>query len=334
MFVTAGFDELERKLQRAADRVRILLEKRRLTQTEINLGALGWQQVDDFPPEIEEQMREIHAMERQQADLSNQGADIQWEIDALQLKRKENGKNLEYLLAEIEPALQPLAGWRAEAEKSIIAGNESIQRFDKAIADLESAHESFGLRLQALMSEKQTFPVRDQVLWIEERRMALGNEKEDLERSRVKTTMDQKTTEEQIQTVQAQIEELNQKIRVAKEESNARDRELNSQINALEKQKKNASKNVESLDKKKSPAFLAIGRCLADADIAPMNQPEALEHVIAHRGKIAGLEEQIIHSLARSSQVPASTLMTFYVALFLLLAIIAVAIFFLLPRHP
>ena len=334
MFVTAGFDELERKLQRTADRVRILLEKRRLTKTEINLGALGWQQVDDFPPEIEGEIRAIHAMERQQADLSNQSADIQWEIDALQLRRKENGKNLEDLLAELEPALQPLVEWRTEAEKSIQTGNESIQRFDKAIADLESAHESFGVRLQALTSEKQTFSVRDQVLWIEERRMALGNEKEDLQHSRVKTTMDLKTTAQQIQTVQIQIEELNQKIRVARDEAGARDRELNSQINILEKQKKNASKNVESLDKKKSPAFLAIGRCLADAEIAPMNQPEALEHVVAHRGKIAGLQEQITHSLARSSQVPASTLMAFYVAMFLFLAIIAVAAFFLLTRHP
>lgn len=331
MFVTAGFDELERKLQRTAGRIQIRLERHRLTKAEINLGALGWQQVDDFPPEIEEQMRAIHAMERQQADLSNQGADIRWSIDSLQLQRKQNGKNLEDLLAGLEPALQPLIEARVAAEKSIPAGNESIQRFDAAIADLGAAYETFGIRLRNLMGAPQSNHVRDQTFWIEERRTALTNEIEDLQRTRMKVSMDLKIAAQQIQSINAQVEELNQKIRDAREESEARDKELLSQITALEKQKESASKNVKSLDEKKSPAFLAIGRC---PEIAPMNQPEALERVLAHRGNIAGLQERITYSLIRSSQVPPPTLMAFYVAAILFFAVIAIAAFFLLTSHP
>jgi len=319
MFVTAGFDELERKLQRGG---------------EIDLGALGWQQVEDFPPEIEAQMRALHDWERQQADLSNQSADMRWNIDALKLQRKQLQKKFDGQLAQLEAALQPLVAAVDLAEKSIPGCQEKVRRFDEAISTLEEAHEAINTRLHTLMSETQTLQVRELVVELGDKRAAYENEREDLQRTRMKTAGEMKTFEYHIETYGPRIEELKRQIRLAKEDFAAQDKELVSQITSFEKEKQHAVKNVNTLDRKKSSAFLAIGRCLADSAIPPMNQPEALEKVLAHRGNILEIQQRIADSLARSSQIPSSTLTAFYVAMFLFLAVILIAAIALLGHHP
>lgn|GEM_PF-1380841 len=334
-FITAGFDELERKLQRAAGRFRIWQEQRRLTKAEINLGALGWQQVEDFPPEIAEQMRAITAMERQQAELSNQGADLQWNIAELQKQLdKTRGDHNELIVAH-EAELQPLKESRDSSAAPIEDRKESIARFDSAIAEMEKAADALGVRLRSLLSlEKQSIQIKEEIINITEKRASFENEKEDLQRSRMRAYADLKAITDHIGATDAQIAQMHQRIRQIHDEFNVQEKDLLAQIAHLENEKENASKHVRTLDQKKSPAFRAIGRCLADSGISPMNQPQALERVLALKENIDVSQQRIATSLARSSQVNPATMAAFYAVLLLILALFVIAGIFLFKAHP
>jgi chromosome segregation ATPase len=304
--------------------MRILIERRKLDKAEITLGLLGWQQAD-FPPEVEAQINAINTVELQQAELSSRSAEILWKIGELKeeqgLMRKEHDELAAGMRLTLHPLMESLAG----AGKQIHAHQESIQRFENALADLQAMRESLDAKYESLMAEvPQTLQIKEQILWIGDRRSATEIEKEDLRKQRMRVMMEVRVLNDHITQVSSQIEKTNRMIRESEEEFAANEKEILSKIAALEQERKTAGKHVDKLDRKKTPAYLAIGRCLADYNIEPMNQPDALTVVLAQRETIGGLRQFFEYSLAVSSQVNRSILRVFYVAMILFaLAVVA-----------
>jgi chromosome segregation ATPase len=326
-FIATGSKELDRCFSRAVLRVRILLERRKLSQAEINLGQLGWQQAE-FPPEVEEQIRAVSAMELEQADLSNRGAEIRWNIKELEAQLTQTRIQNAATLGEMEAALEPLqeALRQIDTSPEALAKQESIRRFEKAMEEIEGRRAELRVQMEALVAAShQTLQIKEQILELGDRRSALENERDDLDRSRMKLVTELRAGGDHTVAAQREIEEQEFKIRQAREEAAAVERELALRIDALRSEEKSAAAHVDRLDRKKHPAFLTIGRCLADFDIAPMNQPEALTLVQNERLELAFLQRKVQASLAESATVSRGTMFAFFAFLAILLSLLLIA---------
>lgn len=280
---------------------------------------LGWTQVD-FPPKVQEQIRAINIFEQQQANFSNRGADLQWKIDGLQSQREQDRKAHGEHLVQLKSEMQPLLELRNRSKAPLAEKQASLRRFERAISDLEAAHQAFGAKLHELMAvEPPTLEIRRQITSINDQRAAFESERDDLDRSRLRVSHEVKTIRETIAGHDLEISRLNRKIEKAGDAFTARDGELLSQIHKLEREKAETEKHVAALDQKKSPAYLAIGRCLADFNIGPINQPDALQRVAQHRQTIRNCEQRIADSRAESSKISRESWLLFCAAVILVL---------------
>lgn len=329
-FIETGCRESARKIRRTTDRIRVLIERHWLTKAEIHLGMLGWTQVD-FPPEVEEQIQAINACEHRQAELSNQGADLQWKIEELQSQREENKKSQDELLGLLKSKLQPALDARDAAKAPLAVKQASLQRFDQAIAELEASRHAFRIKLNELMSAEQETPeIRQQIVSIREHRAAFDTEKNDLEQSCMRVAGEIKAIEEIVAGHESEVAEWTRKIYEAEEAFAVQDAGLLSQIRDLEREKAHTEQDVARLDQNKSPAYLVIGRCLADFNLEPMNQPDALQCVLRHRQVIQNCEHRIAESLEISSGVDRESWLKFcaVVVLTLMVVLFVMAHFF------
>jgi predicted nucleic acid-binding Zn-ribbon protein len=333
-FLTTGWRELERKFQRAADRLRLRREEKKLAAAEIYLGELGWQQAD-FPPEVEAQIRAITSVEHQQAQFSNQSADIQSDIDEIQTRREQ--KRLEHAaeIDAIESELQPLAQARETAREPLAGLQEGIRRFEQAIAAVRKTKEELEPQIRELHALHSTsIDVQGRLTHLRDKQGECDFEIDDLQRAAMKLQNEIKAQTQAVAALDLQIQDLNMGISHKRDALNAADAELLAEIGALQHGKSETGRIVNKLDRKKSPAFLAVGQCLADFSIAPMNQPEALQNVWMQRETVRGCRERIEESMAASSQTSRVALRVFYIFLILLIAAAAFAAFrFKAPRH-
>jgi len=94
----------------------------------------------------------------------------------------------------------------------------------------------------------------------------------------------------------------------------------------LQQEKNGVERRLSELDHSKGNEFLIVGRCLADAQIPPMNQPQALQKVLDLRATVAKLEESIAASLAWSEAQDADELKKFYFAVGLAIGLVILVV--------
>ena len=332
-FITAGFQQIGRKFQRASDRRLLKREQPRLDEAEIYLGQLGWQQAD-FPPHIEKQLRAIVAVELEQAEHSNWSAGIQGSIDELQSQRELARQDYDNLVSATQVDLQPLLETREQLSAPLAGLRQGVERFEKAIAKLDEEYDSSEPLLEELKAVRpQSLPVKQQIIRLEDMRLGYNAEREDLQMARRKLLNEIKAVTGQVDALDVEIAGHNQKVAEAREAFNAKENELVMMINSLQEDQYDTQLNIYQLDVKKSSSFLAIGRCLAGAGIFPRNQPEVLELVEAHRKIVRGCEKRIGESLEASAQASRAALFAFCVFMVLLFTAVAAGVFMLAAPH-
>ncbi len=333
-FLATGWRELERKVQRMEDRLRLWLERRKLTAAEIRLGELGWQQVD-FPPEVEAQIQAITRVEHQQAQFSNQSAEIQSQIEELQSRRRQEQLENADAVAAIGMELTPLQKARELARRPLAGLQEGVRRFEEAIAAARETRATLEAHLMELQAATpSTIEIQHQIAQVKDKRIASDFQIEDLRRGSMKLQDEINAQTRQIAALDLKIQEINRRISDEWEAFNAADKELLAEMAALQRGKRETGKRVEMLDKEKSSAFLAVGQCLADFDIAPMNQPDALREVLTQREIVRHRRQRIAASLETSSQTSRRAVIAFYIVIVLfLIALIAAAFRVKAPHH-
>lgn len=330
-FFITGFQEAVRRLRRKSEQERVAREQALLDKAEISLGQLGWEQVD-FPPAVQEQINMIQTVERQQAKFSNQSAAIQGSIDELIAKREQDRQQYGDSVVALEEQLQAWLEAQQRLTQSIAGLQAGVGRFEQAVYRLDARYEEAIPRLQELrVARPQTRWIQKQMVELEDLRLGYDADREDLVNARRKLQHEIKATSEQIENSAASVEQLKQAIAEAKGESSAKEEEFDIMVSSLEEDKEQTSKTVDSLDSKKEPAYLAIGRCLADHKIAPRNQPDALKAVLQHRELLRKYQFALEDSLAASAQA-GSSMIAFFAVLAFLLAAIAVGLFVLMTH--
>ncbi len=318
--------EIARKLDRSRYRLLLMREKRRLRKAEINLGFLGWQQAEFFSPELEAQVQQIMNFEKTQADIANRSAELADRIASLQSEKETHQRSLADFLARNEDEAKPFAVQQENLQNRIEERRRAAANFEKASAELDSEDKACEATLRKLFSaHEENMEIKSEILRIGDRRTRINDEKAEVKLGSERSRKEAADAEKSLAAISGRLESLRTEANVKREEFKETDRELRTKIDALESEKAKTQKETDELDRQKTDPYLLIGQALATSDIAPANQPDALELVHLHRANLADCEKQLAESALASQQVDRAQLRAFYFLLAVLLGLIGLA---------
>jgi chromosome segregation ATPase len=292
--------ELSRIFKRANCRARIALTERKLAKAEENLGLLGWQQAD-FDEATQRQVDSLQNIEREQANLTNRSAELAHELSRLSEHRVrfrgEYDQQRGALESERNTARKPLA----DLERRLHITRDNTPDVDRRTVQLDrELREVEELSDKLLAVQPQPLHVRDEMLRLRERVLAIQNERNDLKTQHARSLGETHHLEQQIAAIEKRTAEFDKKLRELKAKFEEEDEKLADEERQRAKEKETAETEVNDLERAKGNPYRAIGRVLADNGIAPMNQPTALANVVNLRDKIAGREAEMASLLQQT----------------------------------
>jgi chromosome segregation ATPase len=312
-FFHTGVREVARKMRRLWLRASTSVHARKLRKAEFDLGWLGWQQAHFTGPEIEAEIAKIEEFERQQAKLLNVSAELAHYIQQLQTQRAAARRQRHETLARLKAERQPLENSCTRTSAAVNAKCEALARFRAAMAKLESCDAELAGRYSELLTTyPQTPESRAALMHLGEERTALSTERQNLQRSRASAESELATLEETLAEVQSQINALDAASQEARKKSAAADRARSPQLREAQRAKTQSAKQMTFLDRNMREPFVRVGQVLADSDVAPLNQPEALEKVRRLRTRLEAMNAAIAQSVAESDAASRNDLWKFY----------------------
>jgi hypothetical protein len=157
-------------------------------------------------------------------------------------------------------------------------------------------------------------------------RANLPNEKAEISQARVGKADACKAARERLTAAETAVAEAEKNIARLRGEFEARDRALNESSRAQQEEVRQARQQHQTVEEKKNPAYLNIGRHLADAGIAPPNAPHLLAEVQRHRTAVQHHQEHKHELDELSGQIDKQELRKFYFTVVSLLVLLAIAV--------
>lgn len=290
--LAAGWRELARILRRQIWRLRLIFERRKLERLESALGLLGWQQAD-YDLETQEHVSRLTNYEREQAGLTNESAAFGLQIVAIEERRGDAQREFGEAHAEALEREQPAAADLEALEKLLNLQRKRQKEYESRVALLDRELAAAEERYRELVVPQMPTP-QEQAQLLQARKLLLA-----LPQERAEWAAKANRCSSEIKA----METLRTDLRAAQLEFDKRDAELAGEIAALQRSKRKVEQQIEAVEKAKTDPYREIGRALADHRIAPLNQPEALEMVLARRARIAALENAILASVAEGAPV-------------------------------
>jgi hypothetical protein len=302
-FIRTGFREIALKVKRQRTRVALRYEKRLLQKSEINLGREGTTQAANFP-ELRNEIVALKKLEQEQKEVALRIAQIEEGIERIEGERQRNTRDQDSAMAKLEAEKKPLLHQHTQAknaldlcERELTAVERRIQASDAADRDLLKQLSD----LHALKPPPADLEARSAS--ISARRARLPEERAELVRARTGSADASRLAKEKLIAVEAELSVVEKNIQRVRSEFEARDRKLNDNIRAQQETLREARARHQTVEERKNPAYLNIGRHLASQGIAPPNAPhlltaahrhrEAVDRHLQHRSELALLSGQI-----------------------------------------
>jgi hypothetical protein len=329
-FIRTGLREIGLKIRRQKTRMALRHEKRVLQKSEVNLGREGCSQAVNFP-EVRNEIVALKKLEQEQKEVASRIAQIEESIRKIELQRAQNAKEQNEALAKLEEEKKPILERRNDAKAAADLCDRELSGVERRLQDNDAADRELLKKLAELQA--QVPPPSDleaQMAAISARRVRLPEERAEVTRARLGSAEACRTAREKLARHDAELAVVDKNIARVREEFEARDRVLNENSRAQQDALKDARGHHETVEEKKNPAYLNIGRHLASQGIAPPNAPHLLPEVQKHR---AAVDRHLQHSAelaVLSSQIDKQELRKFYfsvVSLLVLLAIILPLVF-------
>jgi chromosome segregation ATPase len=333
-FLNAGGREIIRKACRQRLRFSGWLRARQLRHAEVELGWLGWEQADFFDAEMESEIAKIRVFEKEQAQLVNASADLSAHIQEIEEKRAKAKTELEEKLKNLATERAPLEATRAEAV--IMLRNKREWR-GRMVRNVEDSHRlRDGLQKghdELLAIEPRTAETLADIHRVVEEQGRAERERTELKNTHSRLNEEIATLEEAIAELDRQLSVFYGHEREARGKFEALETERAAKIAESEHERAASAKQMAELDTKKTEPYRRLGQCLADNNIAPRNQPDALIHVHELRDQLAAAEQEIARSLDETASENPGDLAKFYALLIFVLVALMILFWLLSHRH-
>ena len=267
-------------------------EKRVLQKSEIALGREGVAQAVNFP-ELRSEIVALKKLEQEQKEVAIRIAQIEEGIAQIETQRQEIAKEQNAALAGLEEEKKPVLQLRNEAKTAADLCDNELSGVDRRLQENDAADRQLLQAIEALQAQAPPPPdLEEKSAVLSSRRAQLPEQRAEIARARMGSAEACRLAKEKLGVHQARLDELEKKVAKVRSEFEARDRSLNENSRAQQEALKEARTHHQTVEERKNPAYLNIGRHLATQRITPPNAPHLLDDV--HRRRSA-VEKHSLH---------------------------------------
>jgi hypothetical protein len=295
-FIRTGLRELGLKVRRQRTRLSLRHEKRLLQRSEIALGREGTEQAANFP-ELRQEIVALKKLEQEQREVALRIAQIEEGIRKIEQDRQSNLREQQEAMAKLDAEKRPILQRRDEAKRWADSCDRELGAVDKRIEANDAADRDLLKELselQAMAPPPADLETRSTT--IGSRRARLPDERAELVRARMGSADACRLAKEKLTAAEAELSAIEKNIDKVRGEYEARDKAFADSIKSQQEAVKAARAQIQTVEERKNPAYLNIGRHLATQGIAPPNAPQLLTQVQRHR-------EAVGRHLAHSSEL-------------------------------
>jgi hypothetical protein len=325
-FIRTGFREIGLKIRRQRTRIALRHEKRLLQKSEINLGREGTAQAANFP-ELRNEIVALKKLEQEQKEVALRIARIEEGIKKIEEERQQNTREQTEAIAKLEAEKKPLLQKRNQTKSNVDVCERELAAVDRRIQESEAVDRDLLKQLSDLHAlDPAPADLQTRSTNITARRARLPEERAELVRARLGSAEAARLAREKLNAAEVELAAIEKNIARTRSEFEGRDRKLNDNIRAQQEAGRDARARHQTVEERKNPAYLNIGRHLAAQGVAPPNashllaeahrRREAVERHLQHKGELALL----------SSRIDKQELRKFYFSVFSVLVLLAITL--------
>ena len=323
-FIRTGFREIALKVRRQRTRIALRHEKRLLQKSEINLGREGTTQAANFP-ELRSEIVSLKKLEQEQKEVALRIAQIEEGIERIEAERQQNTRDQNDAVAKLETEKKPLLQQRNQAKHGADLCERELAAVARRIQENDAADRDLLKQLSDLQARNPPPPdLEAQSASISARRARLPEERAELVRARLGSADAARLAKEKLIAAEAELSVVEKNIERVRSEFEARDRTLNESSRAQQEAVREARARHQTVEERKNPAYLNIGRHLASQGIAPPNAPHLLEEVRRRREAVDRHLQHRAELVLLSSQVNKQELRKFYFSVISVLVLLGI----------
>src|SRR5512132_491809 len=301
-------------------------DRRLLQRSEINLGREGTAQAANFP-ELRNEIVALKKLEQEQKEVALRIARIDEGIKRIEEERQQIAREQANAIAKFEAEKKPLLQKRNQAKSTAEVCERELVSVERRIQESEAADRDLLKQLSDLHALDPAPPDLEALsAGIMAKRARLPDDRAELVRARLGSTDAVRTAKEKLNTAESELAAVEKNIARTRSEFETRDRKLAESIRTQQQAAHDARTRHQTVEERKNPAYLSIGRHLSEKGVAPPSAPHLLEE--AHRRREA-VDLQLKHQteLARlSSQIDKQELRKFYFSVFSVLVLLAITL--------
>jgi len=298
-------------------------EKRLLQKSEINLGREGTAQAANFP-ELRNEIVALKKLEQEQKEVALRIARIEEGIKRIEEERQQIAREHAAAIAKLEAEKKPLLQQRNQANNNVDVCERELAGVERRIQESEAADRELLKQLSDLHALNPAPPDLETLSAnISARRARLPEERAELVRARLGSSDAVRMAKEKLNTAEAELSSIEKNIARTRSEFEVRDRKLNDNVRAQQEAARDARVRHQTVEERKNPAYLSIGRHLAAKAVAPPNAPHLLAEAHRRREAVDQLLQHRAELSTLSSQVDKQELRKFYFSIFSVLVLLA-----------
>jgi hypothetical protein len=323
-FISTGLRELALKARRQRTRLALKHEKRVLQKSEIALGREGTAEAANFP-EVRNEIVALKKLEQEQKEVTVRIAKIEEALKQIEQQRQENSREQAAALARLEEEKRPLVERRNNAKSGAELCDRELATIERRIQDSDAADRDLLKKLSTLRAaEPPPADLQMQLERIGAERARLPQEKAEVIQARLGSAEASRLAKANLAAEETLVAQADKNIARVRGEFEGRDRTLKESSRAQQEEAKQARQQHQTVEEKKNPAYLNIGRHLASQGIAPPTAPHLLNDVLRHRMAVDRHEAHRQALALLSAQIDKQELRKFYFTIFSLLALLAI----------
>ncbi|MDQ6622983.1 MAG: hypothetical protein M3Y86_05795 [Verrucomicrobiota bacterium] len=329
-FIRTGLRELGLKVRRQRTRMALRHEKRVLQRAEVALGREGVNQAVNFP-ELRNEIVALKKLEQEQKEVTLRIAQIEEGLKRIESEREQNATAQNQKLAALEAEKKPIVQRRNEARSAAALCDRELSGVERRLQENDTADRELLQKISELQAIAPPPGDLDaQNAGLSSKRAQLPPQRAEIMRARQGAAEACRLAKEKLNASEAELDVIDKKVASVRDEFEAKDRALNENARAQQDTLEEARSHHQTVEERKNPAYLNIGRHLASQGIAPPNAPLLLETVQRHRGAVDRHSDHKAELAILSSQIDQQELRKFYfsvASVVVLLAIILPLVF-------
>src|SRR5213075_3128210 len=242
-------------------------------------------------------------------------------------ERQQIAREQAEAIAKLEAEKKPLLQKRNQAKSTAEVSERELGGVERRIQESEAADRNLLKQFSDLHALDPAPPDLEALsAGIMAKRARLPNERAELVRARIGSTDAVRMAKEKLNTAESELAALEKNMTRTRSEFETHDRKLAESIRTQQQAAREARTRHQTVEERKKPAYLSIGRHLAEKGVAPPNAPHLLEE--AHRrGEAVRLQLKHQAELAQlSSQIDKQELRKFYFSAFSVLVLLAITL--------